>query len=339
MGISHDITERRLVELELARTAEELRQTNVTLEQLAKAAEAASRAKGDFLANMSHEIRTPLNGVIGMTELCLETELTREQREYLEIVILLTSKDTKAALVEGLDSGADEYLTKPCNFDELNARLRTSERILQLEDTLVAAKEEMLFKATHDTLTLLWNRGKILEALDDALRHVDSIAVMMCDIDHFKAINDKYGHIVGDAVLREIANRLRGGVRANDFIGRYGGEEFLVVLNACDTTRLFERAERLRKTVSGGSLLTEAGEISFTMSIGAVAVTHTDSGTPAETILNLADAALYHAKEDGRDRVVIAKRLSCTGQMVIQRPSISITKPGGELSDSLSALR
>jgi diguanylate cyclase (GGDEF)-like protein len=225
-------------------------------------------------------------------------------------VILLTSKDTKSALVEGLDAGADEYLTKPCNLEELNARLRTGERILQLEDKLVAAREEMRFKATHDVLTSLWNRGKILEALDDALRHVDSMAVMMCDIDHFKAINDKYGHLVGDAVLREIANRLRGGVRANDFIGRYGGEEFLVVLNACDTTRLFDRAEKLRKTVSAGSFLTEAGEISFTVSIGAVAVGEADSGTPAETILNFADAALYQAKDEGRDRVVIAKRVS-----------------------------
>ena len=85
-------------------------------------------------------------------------------------LILLTSKDTRAALVEGLDAGADEYLTKPCNTDELKARLRTGERILQLEDKLVAAREEMRFKATHDALTALWNRGKILEALDEALR-------------------------------------------------------------------------------------------------------------------------------------------------------------------------
>jgi two-component system cell cycle response regulator len=224
-------------------------------------------------------------------------------------VILLTSKDTREALVEGLDAGADEYLTKPCNSEELKARLRTGERILQLEDKLVAAREEMRFKATHDALTSLWNRGKILESLDMALRRVDSMAVLMCDIDHFKAINDKYGHLVGDAVLRELAGRLRRGVRADDLIGRYGGEEFLVVLNGCAAPRLQERADRLRHSVSAGSFLTDAGEISFTVSIGAVAVASEDSGTPAETILNFADDALYRAKREGRDRVVIAQRL------------------------------
>jgi diguanylate cyclase (GGDEF)-like protein len=240
-------------------------------------------------------------------EVCRNLRAASE-RPYV-FVILLTSKDTREALVEGLDAGADEYLTKPCNSDELKARLRTAERILQLEDKLVAAREEMRFKATHDALTSLWNRGKILEVLDTALQHVDSIAVLMCDIDHFKAINDKYGHLTGDAVLRELALRLRAGVRADDLIGRYGGEEFLIVLNGCDAPRLQERADRLRKSVSESSFLTDAGPISFTVSIGAVAVTREDAAIPAETILGLADDALYRAKRDGRDRVVIAQRL------------------------------
>jgi len=224
-------------------------------------------------------------------------------------LILLTSKDTRAALVEGLDAGADEYLTKPCNTDELKARLRTGERILQLEDKLVAAREEMRFKATHDALTALWNRGKILEALDEALRQFNSMAILMCDIDHFKAVNDKYGHLVGDAVLRDLATRLRRGVRTDDLIGRFGGEEFLVVLNGCDPARLMDRAEQLRRAVSETSFISDAGEISFTVSIGAVAVDRDDSATPSETILNLADAALYQAKREGRNRVVIAQRL------------------------------
>lgn len=259
-------------------------------------------------------------------QVCRSLRAANEQ-PYV-FVILLTSKDSREDLVEGLDAGADEYLTKPCNSEELKARLRTGERILQLEDKLVAAREEMRFKATHDALTCLWNREKILEALDDALRHVESMAVLMCDIDHFKAINDKHGHLVGDALLRELASRLRGGVRANDLIGRYGGDEFLVVLNGCDAPRLPERAEKLRKAVSGGSFFTDAGEISFTVSIGAVAVERTDSGTPAETILNLADAALYQAKEEGRDRVVIAKRLVRSKAVESLRTAISVAEPG-----------
>jgi two-component system cell cycle response regulator len=231
------------------------------------------------------------------------------EQQYV-FVILLTSRDRREDLVEGLDAGADEYLTKPCNSEELKARLLTGERILRLEDKLVAAREEMRFKATHDALTSLWNRGKILEALDDALRHVESMAVLMCDIDHFKAINDQHGHLVGDAVLRELASRMRGAVRANDLVGRYGGEEFLVVLNGCDASRLPERAEKLRKAISEGSFHSDTGEISFTISIGAVAVGRKDSAIFVETILNLADAALYQAKEEGRDRVVISKRLA-----------------------------
>jgi diguanylate cyclase (GGDEF)-like protein len=240
-------------------------------------------------------------------EVCRSVRAANGQ-QYVYL-ILLTSKDTPEALVEGLDAGADEYLTKPCHADELKARLRTGERILHLEDKLVSAREEMRFKATHDALTSLWNRGKILEALDEALRHVESMAILMCDIDHFKAVNDQYGHLVGDAVLRELAVRLRRGVRANDLIGRFGGEEFLIVLNGCDPSRLQERAEQLRRAASEGSVLTDAGEVSFTVSIGAVSVTEEDACTPAETILNLADAALYQAKREGRNRVVIARRL------------------------------
>jgi diguanylate cyclase (GGDEF)-like protein len=103
---------------------------------------------------------------------------------------------------------------------------------------------------------------------------------------------------------------MRGAVRANDLIGRYGGEEFLVVLNGCDASGLPERAEKLRKAISEGSFPSDTGEISFTISIGAVAVERKDSATSVETILNLADAALYQAKEEGRDRVVISKRLA-----------------------------
>lgn len=224
-------------------------------------------------------------------------------------LILLTSKDSREDLVAGLDAGADDYLIKPCNPAELKARLRTGQRILRLEDTLVAAREDMRFRATHDALTSLWNRGRILEFLHSALQSTESTAILLCDIDHFKRINDVHGHLAGDAVLREVATRLRSAVRADDAIGRYGGEEFLIVLNGCDARRLPERAEQIRRAVSeGGSFMDGLATIS--VSIGAIAMGSDDAAPlPVEAILNLSDTALYQAKSGGRNRVVIADRL------------------------------
>ena len=221
-------------------------------------------------------------------------------------VTLLTSKDSKADLVEGLDAGADDYLTKPFNPEELKARLRTGQRILQLEDQLVTAREEMRFKATHDPLTTLWNRGKILEALDQTLQIEQPSAVLLCDVDHFKGINDTHGHLAGDAVLREIAHRLRRAVRQDDAIGRYGGEEFLVLLTGCDQRSLLERAEQLCAKVADTGFNIEGDSISVSVSIGAVFVIGNEPRQTSEAILRRADNALYRAKENGRNRVVTA---------------------------------
>ena len=159
------------------------------------------------------------------------------ERPYI-YVVLLTSKEAKEDIVAGLESGADDYLTKPFNAAELRARLRTGERVLNLEDRLVEAREEMPFKATHDTLTSLWNRGAIMDLLGQEMarsrREGISTIMLLGDVDHFKTVNDTHGHLVGDEVLREVARRLLSYVRSYDFVGRYGGEEFLVVLNNCN---------------------------------------------------------------------------------------------------------
>jgi two-component system, cell cycle response regulator len=232
---------------------------------------------------------------------------TMQGHRYVYL-ILLTSKDSREDLVAGLDAGADDYLIKPCNPAELKARLRTGQRILRLEDTLVAAREDMRFRATHDALTSLWNRGRILEFLHSAIQSSESTAILLCDIDHFKRINDVHGHLTGDAVLREVAARLRGAVRANDAIGRYGGEEFLIVLNGCDARRLPERAEQIRKAVSEGGFIM-GGAAPVSVSIGAIALGGDNLPLPVEGILNLTDTALYQAKRAGRNRVVIADPL------------------------------
>src|ERR1700722_13010902 len=195
----------------------------------------------------------------------------RSDRPYVHIV-LVTSRGSKQDIVAGLESGADDYLTKPWDPAELTARLSVGQRILRLEDGLVEARETMRFKATHDTLTSLFNRGVILDLLSRELsrtrRENGCTVVMLGDLDRFKLVNDTYGHVVGDEVLREVARRLLGSVRSYDFVGRYGGEEFLIVLNNCDSREAVARAEEVRIGISGHPVETTRGPLPITMSLG-----------------------------------------------------------------------
>src|SRR5450631_52454 len=204
---------------------------------------------------------------------CMEVR-NQHERPYVHI-ILLTSRGSKEDVVAGLEAGADDYLTKPWNPAELTARLRVGQRILQLEDRLVEARETMRFKATHDPLTSLLNRGVIVDLLARELirtRREDGCTVMILgDLDHFKGVNDQYGHVVGDEVLREIAKRLLTSVRSYDFVGRYGGEEFLIVLNNCDSSQAFLRGEEVRNGIGNRPIQTTRGPLSVTMSLGILA--------------------------------------------------------------------
>ncbi|NDQ55482.1 MAG: diguanylate cyclase [Acidipila sp.] len=239
---------------------------------------------------------------------CREVRIHRNQA-YVYMV-LLTSKESKQDIVAGLASGADDYLIKPFDPEELKARLRTGRRILQLEDRLVEARETMRFKATHDTLTSLFNRGVIVDLLARELsrtrREKGCTAVLLGDLDHFKSVNDKYGHLVGDEVLREVAKRLLGAVRSYDFVGRYGGEEFLVVLNNCDTTHVFKRAEEIRHAIANLHVQTSRGPLPVTMSLGALSSRDWDLHL-VEEIMQEVDAALYLAKASGRNCIKLTK--------------------------------
>jgi len=237
-------------------------------------------------------------------QLCRELR-TRKNKPYTYL-ILLSSKESKQDIVQGLESGADDYLTKPFDPEELKARLRAGQRILDLEDRLVEARESMRFQATHDLLTSLWNRGVIVELLlrevHRSRRERSCTAVMMCDIDHFKSVNDSFGHAAGDDVLRQVSHRLRTSVRSYDMVGRYGGEEFLVVLNKCDPSSAVYRAENLRQTICSRPIQMASSQINVSISLG-LALSTDFPRSDVEELLRHADRALYAAKAAGRNCV------------------------------------
>jgi two-component system cell cycle response regulator len=232
-----------------------------------------------------------------------------ERRAYVYMT-LLTSKDSKEDLVAGLEAGADDYLTKPCHPQELRARLRTGQRILQLEDILVNAHEQMRISATHDAMTQLLNRAAIHEELlvqlNDARLQRAEFSILLCDVDHFKNVNDTYGHPVGDAVLREVASRLKSAVRKGS-VGRYGGEEFMLVLDGCPARHLEAVAHRICNTVRATPIETDFGPLNITLSAGAVHIASGSAAPSAEEVISCADRLLYQAKRMGRDRILVVQ--------------------------------
>ncbi len=231
--------------------------------------------------------------------------IRKTAQEPYRYIILLTAKGHQTEIIEGLEAGADDYITKPFDLQELKARLRSGKRILELQEQLVTTREQLRIQATHDSLTGLFNRMAILETLDRELtrsiRENTPLAVIMVDLDHFKGINDTHGHQAGDAVLKETARRMLSSLRAYDSVGRYGGEEFLVVIPGSDMDAAVELAERLRLGVSAQPVSVDGTMISATLSLG-LAVS-TGEITRPEQLLQRADEALYGAKAAGRNRV------------------------------------
>lgn len=290
---------RELLEKTLVRAGYEV----TSVENGALACEVLSCPDGPRLALLDWQM-PELDG----PSVCREVR-KKSERSYV-YMILVTAKESKRDVVTGLESGADDYLIKPFDPEELKARLRTGLRILELEDRLVEAREQMRFKATHDVLTSLLNRGVIMDLLGRELsrshRERSSTAIILCDLDHFKLVNDTYGHTVGDEVLREVARRLLGSVRSYDFVGRYGGEEFLIVLNNCDPHSALGRGEEIRKAIAKRPVHTSSGPIAVTTSVG-VLISIGWGLRPVEELLNEADTALYAAKAAGRNCVKLAK--------------------------------
>ena len=228
----------------------------------------------------------------------------RKDRPYVYI-LLLSARAQKEDLLLGLESGADDYLTKPFDAPELRARLHVGQRILQLQDGLMAAGAELLFRATHDSLTGISNRGVILDILrrehSRQVREGGSFGIVLLDVDHFKSVNDTYGHLRGDTVLQEVVRRVTSTVRAYDTVGRYGGEEFLIVAPSSGAEGILRLSERVRLAIEATPIKTDAGEISVTISLG-LAVSSEAAPLDPKLMLSTADEALYRAKADGRNR-------------------------------------
>jgi two-component system, cell cycle response regulator len=237
-------------------------------------------------------------------ELCRRLRAT--ERDYYPYILMITAREEKQDVAYALESGADDYLVKPFSKADLSARLGVAKRMFKLQAGLIRAREELRIRATRDSLTGLFNRAAVLDLfgreLNRATRSRHSTGFLLLDLDHFKTINDTYGHLIGDQVLQEIAQRITGSVRAYDLVGRYGGEEFCIVLPNCPESQLRERAETIRLTVAQQPFSAGADTIPMTVSIGALGAS-ISMGSILE-IIAIADVALYKAKNAGRNRTV-----------------------------------
>jgi two-component system cell cycle response regulator len=229
-------------------------------------------------------------------------EVCRKVRQASEApyvyLIMLTGKTGSQDIVRGMEAGADDYVAKPFDEQELEVRLRAGRRIVELHEAL-------RIQATHDALTGTWNRGAIQEILqrESARSSRDDmpIGVVMADLDNFKRLNDTHGHLAGDAVLREVTRRMGAALRPYDALGRYGGEEFLIILPGCDRSSSVSAAERMRHDVAETPVATSVGSIPITASLGAMSAQ--GPGLDAENLIAIADQALYRAKREGKNRV------------------------------------
>ncbi len=216
--------------------------------------------------------------------------------------VMLTAKNRKQDLLLAMAAGADDYLAKPVDPSELRARIMAGKRILELQQSL-------RFSATHDFLTNLLNRSEILATLERessrSAREGKAATVIMADIDHFKRINDSLGHAAGDEVLKEVARRLKSDLRPYDVVGRYGGEEFLIILPGCELATGARRADEIRNLVSKEPIFTPLGTTSATVSMG-VTITSPDRDHSVSDLLHEADLSMYAAKKNGRNRVEIS---------------------------------
>lgn len=250
-----------------------------------------------------------LPGIDGV-ELC--RRISDRASDRLPYIFVLAKHNENRDVVRALESGAAEYLTAPLEPNELRARLIVAARILKRQESLIAARDQFRAQAAIDALTGVWNRRAILEILENELcrgEHQErATGILLVDLDHFKRVNDAHGHLVGDMVLQETGRRLRHTLRSYDSIGRYGGEEFLIVVPGSNQRELCELAERIRAIMENEPVDAGRNKIQIMMSVGATIAPANERSLAK--VIAIADAALYRAKKMGRNRTVYDGRRS-----------------------------
>jgi two-component system cell cycle response regulator len=239
-------------------------------------------------------------------ELCQKIRHDYQQKKSkYTYIILLTGKDQQGDVITGLSAGADDYITKPFSFVELKVRIQNGERIIKVED-------DQIELASYDSLTKVWNRKKILDFFKEELsrgrRDNQATGVIIADIDWFKNVNDSHGHFIGDEVLIEVVSRLKKCIRGYDKLGRYGGDELILVLPNCGLTHVKDVAERLRLSVCEKKISTKKGLLNVTISLGGIS-SDVSSEASTDELIQASDKALYSAKKKGRNKAVIVERL------------------------------
>jgi diguanylate cyclase (GGDEF)-like protein len=239
-------------------------------------------------------------------ELCrrIRQDYQQKKNKYIYI-ILLTGRDQQGDIITGLSAGADDYVTKPFSFLELKVRIQNGERIIKVEDNQIEL-------ASYDSLTKVWNRKKILDFFKEELgrgrRENQATGLIIADVDRFKNVNDSYGHFIGDEVLLEVASRLRQCIRGYDKLGRYGGDELIVVLPNCGLTHVKTVSERLCISISEKKIRTKKGLLDITISLGGTSSDISPEAS-ADELIQASDRALYAAKKRGRNKAIIIEHL------------------------------
>ena len=282
---------------------------------------------GVTLRNLGHEVTAVSDGATAWEQLhhdyhpLLITDWQMPGMNGLELIrrvrdaelpgyvycVLLTARDAQSDRISGLDSGADDYLVKPVHAEELRARLRIGERILGLEQRLRDTNENLRYAATHDQLTGLLNRAALLDHVQAEVarqdRHGTPLSMAIFDIDHFKRINDRFGHLAGDQALTHVSRLLSSSVRPYDWIGRWGGEEFMLLLPETTRQEALKVVLRACQQIAIAPLhgLSE-DESWLTLSAGLAC---RDEENSADKLFSRADQALYDAKRAGRNKVAV----------------------------------